>query len=166
MPQRVQPHSPHPKSTTYNPLTGERYSAAINTAGNTRTENAHVKDYEGLMAVIEPLRRRGMRLAVDDAGSGYSGLQHILQLRPDIIKLDISLTRNIDSDLSRRALASARIGFAAATSSKIVAEGVETAGELATLKALGVHMAQGYFLNKPMPLAAASALRTNATAAG
>lgn len=129
------------------------------------TENASVKDYEGLMAVIEPLRRRGMRLAVDDAGSGYSGLQHILQLRPDIIKLDMSLTRNIDSDLSRRALASAMIGFAAATSSKIVAEGVETAGELATLKALGVHMAQGYFLNKPMPLAAASELRSNATAA-
>lgn len=122
------------------------------------TEHALVQDYNRLMSVIDPLRERGLRLAVDDAGAGYSGLQHILKLRPDVIKLDISLTRDIDTDLSRRALASAMIGFAGATGSSIVAEGVETASELATLKLLGAHMAQGYFLGKPMPMAAASKL--------
>lgn len=120
------------------------------------TEHAQVDDYAVLNSALAPLRNRGMRLAVDDAGSGYSSLQHILQLRPDVIKLDISLTRNVDTDLSRRALAAAFISFARATGSKIVAEGVETASELAALTSLGIHMAQGYFLGKPMPLDAAA----------
>lgn len=128
------------------------------------TEHAHVNDYASLLEVIAPLRRQGMRLAVDDAGSGYSSLQHILQLQPDVIKLDISLTSNIDQDRSRRALAAALIAFAGATDCKIVAEGVETATELQVLKGLGVHMGQGYFLGRPMPLAAASSLGSNRTA--
>jgi EAL domain-containing protein (putative c-di-GMP-specific phosphodiesterase class I) len=116
------------------------------------TEHAHVPDYDVLMSVIAPLRAQGLRLAVDDAGAGYSSLQHILHLRPDIIKLDMGLTRHIDLDSARRALASALIKFAQETNSKIIAEGVETASELKTLKALGVAMAQGYFLARPMPL--------------
>jgi EAL domain-containing protein (putative c-di-GMP-specific phosphodiesterase class I) len=81
------------------------------------TEHAHVDDYAQLLAVIAPLRRRGVRLAVDDAGAGYASLQHILHLQPDIIKLDMGLTRNIDADPARRALASALIGFARETGS-------------------------------------------------
>ena len=69
------------------------------------TEHAHVEDYDLLLRAMEPLRLRGMRLAVDDAGAGYSSLQHILQLRPDLIKLDMGLTRSIDSDPARRAMA-------------------------------------------------------------
>jgi EAL domain-containing protein (putative c-di-GMP-specific phosphodiesterase class I) len=123
------------------------------------TEHASIADYAALLRKLEPLRRRGLRLAVDDAGAGYASLRHILSLRPDLIKLDTSLTRDIDTDPARRALASALIAFAGATGSQIVAEGVETASELSTLRALGVQKAQGYFLGRPIPLASAVELR-------
>lgn len=119
------------------------------------TEHAHIADYAALLAALQPLRQRGIRLAVDDAGAGYASLQHILHLRPDIIKLDMGLTRHIDLDPARRALASALIRFAADTGSRIIAEGVETGSELKSLRALGVEKAQGYFLGRPMPLAEA-----------
>ena len=116
------------------------------------TEHAHVDDYARLLGALQPLRQRGIRLAVDDAGAGYASLQHVLHLQPDLIKLDMGLTRNIDIDLPRRALASALISFARETGCRIIAEGVETASELATLRSLGVEKAQGYFLGRPMPL--------------
>lgn len=122
------------------------------------TEHAHIDDYEQLTAALQPLRDLGVRIAVDDAGAGYSCLQHILHLRPDLIKLDMSLTRHINIDSARRALTTALISFAHKTNSRIVAEGVETASELETLKALGVEKAQGFFLARPMALEGAVAL--------
>lgn len=119
------------------------------------TEHTDVGDYENLMRALQPLRQRGIRLAVDDAGAGYCSLRHILNLQPDFIKLDMGLIRHIDVDPARRALASALIGFARDTGSVIIAEGVETASEFATLQLLGVEQAQGYFLGRPMPLEAA-----------
>jgi EAL domain-containing protein (putative c-di-GMP-specific phosphodiesterase class I) len=116
------------------------------------TEHAHVEDYDALLCALEPLRKNGVRLAVDDAGAGYSGLQHILQIRPDFIKLDMALTRHIDLDPARRALASALVAFARDTGSRIIAEGVETASELNTLRGIGIEKAQGYFLGRPMPI--------------
>jgi EAL domain-containing protein (putative c-di-GMP-specific phosphodiesterase class I) len=116
------------------------------------TENANVDDYDFLAYALEPLRSRGIRLAVDDAGAGYASMQHILQLRPDIIKLDMSLTRDIDRDRPRRALADALIGFAHDTGSVIIAEGVETEAELKTLADLGVDAVQGYLTGRPQPL--------------
>ncbi|MDQ3570948.1 MAG: EAL domain-containing protein, partial [Actinomycetota bacterium] len=97
-------------------------------------------------------RQRGLRVAVDDAGAGYASFRHILRLRPDIIKLDMALTRDIDRDPARRALAAALITFAENTGSTIVAEGVETAEELHALRQLGVTAAQGYYLGRPTPL--------------
>jgi EAL domain-containing protein (putative c-di-GMP-specific phosphodiesterase class I) len=119
------------------------------------TEHAPVGDYDVLEAALAPLRARGIRLAVDDAGAGYSGLQHIIRLKPDLIKLDMSLTRTIHEDPARQALASALIFFARMTGCIIIAEGVETQEELATLRTLGVPRAQGYFLSRPVELAAA-----------
>ncbi|MYZ47082.1 EAL domain-containing protein [Rhizobiales bacterium L72] len=116
------------------------------------TEHAPVEDYNLFLSAIQPLRRAGLRLAVDDAGAGYSTLQHILNLSPDFIKLDMALTRNIDRDPVRRALASALVAFARDTGSTVVAEGVETESELAALKTLGIDRAQGFFLARPMPL--------------
>jgi EAL domain-containing protein (putative c-di-GMP-specific phosphodiesterase class I) len=115
------------------------------------TEHAAVGCYDGLIDRLNVLRARGVRLAVDDAGAGYSGLHHILRLLPDLIKLDMSLTRDIDSDLARQALAAALVAFAADTGSRIIAEGVETEAELETLGALGIERAQGYLLGRPMP---------------
>lgn len=118
------------------------------------TEHAKVADYAELLLSLAALKRRGVALAIDDAGAGYSGLQHILQLAPDYIKMDMSLTRSLDADPARRALASALVFYAGETGSCVVAEGIETPSELATLKRLGVHRGQGYLLGKPGPIAA------------
>jgi EAL domain-containing protein (putative c-di-GMP-specific phosphodiesterase class I) len=116
------------------------------------TEHAIVADYESLTAALRPLRDQGLRLAIDDVGAGYASMRHIVNLHPEMIKLDISLTRNIDTDHNRRSLAKALITFAKDIGSLISAEGVETAGELEMLRSLGVEKAQGFYLGKPMPL--------------
>ena len=81
--------------------------------------------------------------------AGHSSLRHIIQLSPDFVKVDISLTRNVDADLARRALISALLHYTRETSAQIVAEGIETEAELRTLKLLGVRRGQGYFLGRP-----------------
>jgi EAL domain-containing protein (putative c-di-GMP-specific phosphodiesterase class I) len=120
------------------------------------TEHELIEDYAHLLDALTPLRTAGIRLAVDDAGSGYASLRHILSLQPDIIKLDIALTRGVDTDPVRRALASALVGFARDTGSVIVAEGIETSAELAALQRLGVPLGQGFYLARPgdLPLPA------------
>ena len=97
------------------------------------------------------MRARGALISVDDAGAGYASFRHILKLNPDVIKLDMALTRHIHLDPARRALASALVAFARNTNSRIVAEGVETASELEALRSIGIEKAQGYFLGRPMP---------------
>ena len=117
------------------------------------TEHAPIEEYDALKAALASWRKDGLRLAIDDAGSGYASFRHILQLCPDIIKLDQSLIRDIDLDHGRRALALGLITFANETNCTIVAEGVENARELDVLKSLGVEAAQGYLLGRPEPLA-------------
>lgn len=119
------------------------------------TEHDYIQDYPALLSSLTPLREHGLRVAIDDAGAGYASLRHVLNIQPELIKLDISLTRDIDTDPKRRALASALIAFARETQARIVAEGVETEEELQTLRQLGAGYAQGYFLARPMPLAEA-----------
>ena len=116
------------------------------------TEHAAVGDYAALRSELASLSARGVRIAVDDAGAGYAGLQQLLQLAPDVIKLDMSLVRGIDTDAARRALASAMTYFARETGALVVAEGVETEGEFAALAALGVERVQGWLLGKPREL--------------
>ncbi len=116
------------------------------------TEHARVEDYPALRKALADLRNAGVRLAIDDAGAGYASLQHIVQLQPDFIKLDTGLTRAVDTDPARRALAAALIFFARETGCMIVAEGIETASELETLKILGIPRGQGHFLGRPQDL--------------
>jgi len=116
------------------------------------TEHAAVANYAALVSRLQPLRERGLGLAVDDAGAGHSSFRHVLDLKPDTIKLDMSLTRNIDKDQGRRALAGALAMFGRAMGSHIVAEGVETQAELETLKRVGVTKVQGYLTGRPMLL--------------
>jgi EAL domain-containing protein (putative c-di-GMP-specific phosphodiesterase class I)/CheY-like chemotaxis protein len=118
------------------------------------TEHARIEDYAAFDPAVAGLRRLGVRLAVDDAGAGYAGLQQILGLRPDVIKLDAALTRDIDSDPVRRALAASLVSFGEDTDAVIVAEGIETAEELSTLRSLGVPWGQGFLLARPTPLPA------------
>jgi EAL domain-containing protein (putative c-di-GMP-specific phosphodiesterase class I) len=111
-----------------------------------------VRDYEALNAAMQRMRGRGIRLAVDDAGSGFASLRHILQLAPDIIKIDNALTRNVYKDPARRALAAGLISFAAELGATIVAEGIQTRQELETLRELGVRYGQGFYLGRPGPI--------------
>jgi EAL domain-containing protein (putative c-di-GMP-specific phosphodiesterase class I) len=147
-----------PETILSGELAREFETAALSRIMLEVTEHAVVPSYERLMDELRPLRERGMRLAVDDAGAGYSGLQHILQLQPDLIKLDMALTRNVDLDPARRALAAALISFARDTNCMIVAEGVETASELQALRAIGASAAQGYFLGRPQPFESVAGL--------
>ena len=113
------------------------------------TEHAPVADYEALSAVLRPYRDRGLQLAVDDAGAGYASLRHVLAVEPDLIKIDMALTRGADRDLVRRTLLSALAGFAQGTGCRLVAEGVETAGELRAVASCGIDLVQGYALAAP-----------------
>jgi EAL domain-containing protein (putative c-di-GMP-specific phosphodiesterase class I) len=118
------------------------------------TEHAIIDDYHHLDTVLTALRDRGVRLAVDDAGAGFASLRHIVRLQPDYIKLDPSLTQDLGDDPVRRPLADCLVQFAYRTDSAIIAEGIETAGDLATWQDLGAHAAQGYLLGHPAPLPA------------
>ena len=115
------------------------------------TEHAEIDDYSRLVAALDQVRPHAM-LAVDDAGAGYAGLHHILELRPHFVKLDISLVRNIDSDPARQAMVSSMTRFARSVRCALIAEGIETENELTTLKLLKVEYGQGYFLARPAPI--------------
>jgi EAL domain-containing protein (putative c-di-GMP-specific phosphodiesterase class I) len=116
------------------------------------TEHARIPDYKQAASVIEALRAKGVRLAVDDAGAGWASFRHILSLRPDIIKMDRSLTRGVDVDPARRALAMALAIFAGEVGATVVAEGVETDGEVRALRLAGIHRGQGFILSPPQAL--------------
>jgi EAL domain-containing protein (putative c-di-GMP-specific phosphodiesterase class I)/CheY-like chemotaxis protein len=113
------------------------------------TEHAAIPDYDVFGRAVQRLRRRDVRLAVDDAGAGYASLRHILNIDPDVIKLDIVLTRDIDSDPARRAMGRALVSFAKERGATVVAEGIETQGELDALRELQVPAGQGYHLGRP-----------------
>jgi EAL domain-containing protein (putative c-di-GMP-specific phosphodiesterase class I) len=116
------------------------------------TEHARVNDYLEAQRVLGALRKAGIRVAVDDAGSGYASLRHILELRPDIIKMDQSITRDIDADPARRALATALVIFAGEVGAVVVGEGAETEGELRALQAAGIDRAQGFAISAAQSL--------------
>lgn len=116
------------------------------------TEHAVIEDYPVLTRQIHALRQTGVLLAVDDAGAGVASLQHIVQLAPDIIKLDISLTQQVDASPLRRALAGSLIEFAERSGAQLLVEGIEQPEDLRTWTALGAHAAQGYLIGRPGPL--------------
>jgi EAL domain-containing protein (putative c-di-GMP-specific phosphodiesterase class I) len=116
------------------------------------SEAAPVEDDPVLGEMLERLRARGGRVAVDDAGAGFASLAAILRLSPDVIKLDQVLTRGIDIDPARRALASAMGWFASQIKATVVAEGIERPAEVRALLEAGVNHGQGYHLGTPDPL--------------
>lgn len=116
------------------------------------TEHAIVEDYEQIAAALGRVRDLGAKVAVDDAGSGTSTMRHILDLRPDVIKLDRSLIAGLDTDMPRRALASSLVRFAADIGAVLVAEGIEREEERSACLDLGIAYGQGYLLGRPGPL--------------
>jgi hypothetical protein len=115
------------------------------------TEDEIVEDYDRLLALLDPLLRRGLALAVDDMGAGHATMRHVTALRPRYLKLDRSLVRGLDGDPAQVALVDALLGYAQRTDAVLIAEGVEQAGELEVLDRLGVPLAQGFHLGRPGP---------------
>jgi EAL domain-containing protein (putative c-di-GMP-specific phosphodiesterase class I)/GGDEF domain-containing protein len=113
------------------------------------TERTAIKDYPKFRERLKGLREKGYRFAVDDAGSGYAGLGSIANLEPDFIKLDISLITAIDTNFIKQNLVETLVNFANDHGAKVIAEGVERAEEFMTVRKLGVHLVQGFFLHKP-----------------
>jgi EAL domain-containing protein (putative c-di-GMP-specific phosphodiesterase class I)/DNA-binding NarL/FixJ family response regulator len=114
------------------------------------TEHERIDDYEAVLAALLTLGPN-VSLAVDDAGSGYASLRHILALKPAYVKLDIEWVHRIDRDPVKRALVSGLIYFASETGCELIAEGIETDAELEALRELGVTLGQGYLLGRPEP---------------
>jgi PAS domain S-box-containing protein len=114
------------------------------------TEHEAIAEYAPLR---EAVRRLGpdVRLAVDDAGAGVANFNHLVELRPDFVKIDIGLVHGVDADPSRRAVVVGLIHFAAETGCQVIAEGIETPAEQATVTELGVTLGQGYLLAQPAP---------------
>ena len=118
------------------------------------TEHAPVGDYEELREMLRPLRDAGVALAIDDVGTGFASLRHIVCLEPDHMKLDRALVEGVGRDPTRQALIERLVSFADEIGIGLVAEGVETPNELEALRSLGVRRAQGFHLGVPRPLRA------------
>lgn len=118
------------------------------------TEHAVIEDYHLVKERLVEIRGLGVQIAVDDAGAGIASLQHIVQLGPEIIKLDISLTQHAGSSPFRRAMAGALIEFAHGSGAQLVVEGIEDAADLTLWSALGADAVQGYLVGYPAALPA------------
>ena len=115
------------------------------------TERESVENLRGFKQIIEHYKGQNYQISIDDAGAGYSGLNLISDVQPHFIKLDMQLIRGVDKDLTRQALIKSMQEFAALTNTRIIAEGIETEEELATLISFDVPYGQGYFIRKPSP---------------
>jgi EAL domain-containing protein (putative c-di-GMP-specific phosphodiesterase class I) len=115
------------------------------------TEHEVVREYDMLADAIGGLRQRGVRLAVDDAGAGFASFRHVLELSPDVIKLDTHLIRGIHADHNREALVRSLVSFAADVGATLVAEGIEAQDDLLTLRSAQVPYGQGYLFAHPGP---------------
>ena len=120
------------------------------------TEHAQIKNYVAIRGALAEIGN--CRLAVDDAGAGYTSLSHILELHPDFVKLDISLVRDIDSNPARQAMVAGMCHFASQSGTTLIAEGIETESEAKMLRELGVPLGesgmlgQGFLFGRPRPL--------------
>jgi diguanylate cyclase (GGDEF)-like protein/PAS domain S-box-containing protein len=134
------------------------------------TENELVTDKADVLAAMTLVRERGARLAVDDAGSGYAGLQHVMRLEPDVIKLDRTLVDGVAADPVKAALIEAFVRYARRIDATICAEGIETLADLDVLADIDVAFGQGWAIGRPAapwaPVsdAAAAACRRRVTA--
>lgn len=112
------------------------------------TEHELISNYTAVREALQQFSPA--RIAVDDAGAGFSNFAHIVDLKADFVKLDIGLIRGVDTDAARQAMIVALCHFASNTKCQLIAEGVETRDEARTVKSLGVAFGQGYWYGRPM----------------
>jgi EAL domain-containing protein (putative c-di-GMP-specific phosphodiesterase class I) len=113
------------------------------------TEHEAVTDYEPLRQALGRIRAQGFLLAIDDLGSGFASLRHVLDLRPDMVKLDRSLVESIDNDPVRARLAATLVEFASSIDCDVIAEGIERVEEQLVCVDIGVRLGQGYLFGRP-----------------
>ena len=113
------------------------------------TEKEVVEDPERLSAIVQTLRERGARIAVDDVGEGYAGLQRVMAMSPDLLKLDRSLVTGVEAEPGKAAMVEAVVRYAAKVGASVCAEGVESLDDLYTLADLDVAEAQGWVIGMP-----------------
>jgi EAL domain-containing protein (putative c-di-GMP-specific phosphodiesterase class I)/DNA-binding response OmpR family regulator len=113
------------------------------------TENSVIEDFSRMREVIRRLRSEGFRIAVDDAGAGYAGLQTLVEIEPDFIKLDMSLTRNLETSIVKQMLVATLRDFCREAGITLIAEGIETQTQYDALVELGVGFGQGFFFAYP-----------------
>lgn len=113
------------------------------------TEGERVDDLPHLRDIVTHYRQRGFKVAIDDFGAGYAGLNLLAEIRTDVVKLDMALIRNIDSDPVRQAIIRGIVQVCNELSTTVIAEGVETHPELAVLRSLGIELFQGYLFARP-----------------
>ncbi|MDF2962368.1 MAG: RNase stability modulator [Paenibacillus sp.] len=113
------------------------------------TERSSIEDFRVAKQVLEHYRSQGYRIAIDDAGAGYSSLQAIAELQPDFIKVDRSLVQDIHLHKTKEYIMETFVAFAKKLNIEVVAEGIECIEELLYITRMGVNYAQGYLLGKP-----------------
>ncbi|MDZ7706771.1 MAG: EAL domain-containing protein [Trueperaceae bacterium] len=113
------------------------------------TEVEKVADSDHLRTIIESYKRQGFTTAIDDFGAGYAGLSLLADFQPDLVKLDMHLVRDIDTDPTKRAIVGGLLGTCKALGIDVIAEGVETRDEARALREMGVHLFQGYYFARP-----------------
>lgn len=124
------------------------------------TEHEAIEDYDTFRKTINHYRAQGFLIAIDDMGSGYSGLLTLVELTPDYIKLDRGLISHIDTEPSKQAMVEAMVMVAHKIGAQTIAEGIETVQELAVVSALGADYGQGFLLGRPAPIITATAATT------
>ena len=117
------------------------------------TERESLEGVDDVDRRLSQLRALGYRIAVDDLGAGYAGLSYFSRVKPDIVKIDMSLTRGIDSDPVKRRIVSSICALAKDLAMIVVAEGIETLDEFNTVSGDGVELVQGYLIGRPAPYA-------------
>jgi EAL domain-containing protein (putative c-di-GMP-specific phosphodiesterase class I) len=113
------------------------------------TENEPARDVGHLQAIFNEYKRHGMITAIDDFGAGHSGLNMLADFQPDVLKIDMALTRSIHADEVRSKITGAIVGLCRSLHISVIAEGVETIEEAVALRALGVRLFQGYLFARP-----------------
>ncbi|MXO64890.1 EAL domain-containing protein [Altererythrobacter endophyticus] len=113
------------------------------------TEDERMHDVPHLMRIIEAYRSFGFTTAIDDFGAGHAGLSLLADFQPDLIKFDMALMRGIDTSPARRTIVAAMVSVARDLGITCLAEGMETAEEVAVMRDLGVDLMQGYFFARP-----------------
>jgi len=116
------------------------------------TEHTAITDYPAFRAAMEALGSN-VEFAVDDAGTGFASLRHIVELHPKFVKLDRSLMAGVETDSARQAMIVGLCHFAHVTRCRLIVEGIETDSELSVLRELAIELGQGYLLGRPLPLA-------------